>query len=180
MVEGCRRKHFPSQQQLYQYCYPTMIRICYRYAPDADGAGTIFNNAMLKVFNNMHQYREEGKLMGWIKTLVIHACIDFCKQKNMFKQTVPYVAENDDSWIAPDAVARLSDRDIKQFIAQLPPATATVFNLYMYDGFTHKQIAEQLGISEGTSKWHVSEAKHQLRTILQNITQYEQRIHAAG
>ncbi|MEP6676683.1 MAG: sigma-70 family RNA polymerase sigma factor, partial [Ferruginibacter sp.] len=83
LLNGCRRNDVQSQQQLYRICYPEMIKICYRYAPDADGAGTIFNDAMLRVFKNISTYTDEGKLMGWIKTIVINCSIDFCKKRNV-------------------------------------------------------------------------------------------------
>ena len=72
LVEGCRNNNLQSQHELYKLCYPNMIKVCFRYAPDADGAGTIYNDAMLKVFKNIHKYTDEGKLLGWIKTIVIN------------------------------------------------------------------------------------------------------------
>jgi len=167
------------QQQLYKLYYPDMIKICYRYAGDTDGAGTIYNNAMLKVFKNIRNYIDEGKLTAWIKTIVINCSIDFCKKKNIFKQSVPYIPE-DEVILLPEAFNRLSGKEIQELIAQLPAATATVFNLYVYEGYTHKQIAELLGISDGTSKWHVSDAKKLLKTKLAQTSQTETKTNEAG
>jgi RNA polymerase sigma factor (sigma-70 family) len=139
-----------------------MIKICFRYATDADSAGSIYNNAMLRVFKNMSTYNEEGKLEGWIKVIVINCCIDFCKKKNIFKNTVAHTME-EEILIEPEVFDHISGKEIQQLIAQLPGSTATVFRLFVYEGFTHKQIAERLNISEGTSKWHVSEAKKALK-----------------
>ena len=180
ILEGCRRNDLLSQQQLYKLYYPDMIRICYRYAGDADGAGIIYNNAMLKIFKNIGNYTEEGKLSSWIKTIVIHCSIDFCKKKNIFKNAVPSIAE-DLFVLEPDAFDKLSAREGQVIIAELPEATAAVFNLFIYEGYTHKQIAEILGISEGTSKWHVSEAKKQLKEKLKNyFNNNELKTNAAG
>ena len=162
IIQGCKRQDIQSQQQLYKFFYPGMIKICFRYAGDADGAGSIYNNAMLRVFKNMDTYSEEGKLGGWIKAIVVNCCIDFCKKKNIFRHTIPHTAEADVS-IEPEVFNLVSAKEVQQVIATLPGATATVFKLFIYDGFTHKQIAGQLGISEGTSKWHVSEAKVALK-----------------
>jgi len=167
------------QQQLYKLYYPDMIKICYRYAGDADGAGTIYNNAMLKVFKSIGNYTDEGKLVSWIKTIVINCSIDFCKKKNIFRQSVPYIPE-DEIILLPEAFDRVSGKEIQEMISQLPAATATVFNLYIYDGYTHKQIAELLSISDGTSKWHVSEAKKLLKTKLEKISTNELKTNAAG
>jgi RNA polymerase sigma-70 factor, ECF subfamily len=179
LVQGCRQNDLQQQKELYRLCYPDMIKICWRYAGDADGAGTIFNDAMLKVFKNIGSYNEEGRLMGWIKTIVINSCIDFSKKKNVFRQSVPWFPE-DDYPIEPEALNRISGREIQQLISQLPGATATVFNLYVYEGYTHKQIGEQLGISDGTSKWHVSEAKKLLKKKMEQFYKSELQVNAAG
>jgi RNA polymerase sigma-70 factor, ECF subfamily len=173
IIQGCRRQDIQSQQQLYKLFYPAMIKICFRYAGDADGAGTIFNNAMLRVFKNITTYSEEGKLGGWIKAIVINCCIDFCKKKNIFRHTIPHTGE-EDVQLEPEVFNMVSAKEVQQIIALLPGATATVFKLFIYDGFTHKQIAEQLGISEGTSKWHVSEAKKGLKKRIEMM--YENKL----
>ncbi len=178
LIKGCQQNDMQYQQQLYRLCYPEMIKVCYRYAPDADGAGTIFNDAMMKVFKHIGNYTEEGKLMGWIKTIVINCSIDFCKKRNVFKQSVPYFSEEET--IRPEVLDRVSGKEIQSLIRQLPAATATVFNLYVYEGFTHKQIGEILSISDGTSKWHVSEAKKQLKPLLENFFTTELKANAAG
>ena len=156
-----------------------MIKICYRYAKDADGAGTVYNNAMLKVFKSIGNYKEEGKLMGWIKTIVVHCCIDFCKQQHSFKQLDTYQYAEEVS-INPEVFNTVSAKEIQLLIKQLPGATAMVFNMYVYEGFTHKQIGEQLGISDGTSKWHVSEAKKILKQKLEKFSETELKTNAAG
>lgn len=170
LVQGCKQQDMQSQQQLYKHFYPEMIKICFRYAGDADGAGSIYNNAMLRVFQNIHTYSEEGKLGGWIKMIVVNCCIDFCKRRNIFRNAIPYIAEEEVT-IEPEVFDRVGYKEVVQIINQLPGATATVFKLFVYDGFTHKQIAEQLNISEGTSKWHVSEAKKLLKK------KFEQQFH---
>ena len=178
LKKGCQQNDSLCQEQLYKFYYPDMIKICYRYANDMDGAGMIYNNAMLKVFKGIRNYNEEGKLAGWIKVIVINCCIDFCKTKNIFSRSVELTEEENTIW--PDIFDRLSGKDIQQLITQLPKATGTVFNLYIYEGFTHKQIGEQLGISDSTSKWHISEAKKLLKTKFENIFTNELKTNAAG
>lgn len=179
LLKGCRQNDIQSQEQLYKLFYPDMIKICYRYAKDADSAGTIYNNAMLKVFKSIGNYKEEGKLAGWIKTIVVNCSIDFCKQQQSFTQLDNYHYA-DEVIINPEVFNTVSGKEIQQLIKQLPGATAMVFNMYLYEGFTHKQIGEQLGISDGTSKWHVSEAKKILKLKLENFTTKELKTNAAG
>ncbi len=179
LIRGCQQNDLLCQQQLYRLFYPDMIRICFRYAADADEAGIIYNDAMLRIFKNIGSYSEEGKLAGWIKTIVIHACIDFSKKKNRFTNSLTDVEEA--HWmIRPEALDNLSGKEIRQLIARLPGATATVFNLYVYEGFNHRQVSELLNISEGTSKWHLSEARRILKTKLDEFSLTKINANAAG
>ncbi len=179
IVRGCQQNDIHCQEQLYKLFYPEMIKICARYASDSDGAGTIFNNAMLRVFKNINEYREEGKLSAWIKKIVINCCIDFCKKKMAFVKELPNDSGNE-MGIGPEVFNLVSAKEIQKTIAQLPPGTAVVFNMYVYDGHTHKQIGESLGISEGTSKWHLSEAKRILKMKIENLSTNTTKVNAAG
>lgn len=156
------------QEQLYRHCYPEMIGLCCRYAGDLDRAGLVFNNAMLRVFKNIRNYQEEGKFMAWVKTIVIHCCLDHVKQQNKSKETAISQAEEEIS-IPDEILEKISAKDIQRMISQLPKMTAVVFNLYVYEGFTHKQIAQGLGMAEGTSKWHVNEARKTMKTKLEHL-----------
>lgn len=178
IIKGCQQNDIHCQEQLYRLYYPEMIKICFRYATDSDGAGTIYNNAMLRVFKSIADYREEGKLDAWIKKIVVNCCIDFCKKKMAVTKTLDDNC-GEDVGISAEAFSIVSAKEIQKIIAQLPPSTAIVFNMYVYEGFTHKQIAENLGISDGTSKWHLSEAKKLLKSKLENYTT-PSKVNAAG
>lgn len=169
IIKGCRENDMQCQEQLYRHCYFEMIKVCYRYADDMDGAGIIFNNAMLRVFRNIHQYKEEGKLMGWIKTIVVNCAIDFVTKRNKFKEHSSASMQDYELNIPSEAFQLVSAKEIRKLISQLPKATATVFNLFIYEGFTHKQIGQSLKIAEGTSKWHVNEARKWLKTKLEDF-----------
>src|SRR5262245_52869223 len=132
LIKGCRENDLSSQESLYRHCYPEMIKICYRYAGDMDGAGLIFNNAMLRIFSAIHTYKEQGKFIGWIKTIVVNCCLDFVKQQNKFRDISSIAADEEQISIAEEAVSKLSAKEILVMIGQLPKATATVLNLYVY------------------------------------------------
>jgi RNA polymerase sigma-70 factor, ECF subfamily len=172
IIKGCLKHDLQSQEQLYRLCYTDMIKICYRYAKDVDAVGSIFNDAMLKVFKNLDNYEEQGKLMGWIKTIVVHTCFDYCKKQIAFK-TSNYTHVNDNISIEPEVFKNVSAKEIQLLIKKLPLATATVFNMHVYEGYTHKQIGEILNISDNTSKWHFSEAKKNLKTKLEKLIEIE-------
>jgi RNA polymerase sigma-70 factor, ECF subfamily len=169
LIRGCRENDMHCQEQLYRLFYPEMIKICVRYAGDMDGAGIIYNNAMLRVFRHIGNYRHEGKLPGWVKTIVIHCCLDHIKKKGLIREEKLGSLEEEQVSIPEEVFARISVKDIQKIISQLPLATSTVFNLYIYEGFTHKQVGEALGISDGTSKWHVNEARRLLKTKLEHF-----------
>lgn len=168
IVKGCRRDELSSQEKLYRLYYPEMIRICCRYAGDLDGAGLIYNNAMLRVFKGIKEYRHEGKLSGWIRVIVINCCLDFIKQKNRFVNKTVESGQADDIAADDHILENVSAMEIREIISRLPGATAAVFNLYLYENFTHKEIGVHLGISEGTSKWHVNEARRLLKRKLEH------------
>lgn len=179
IIRGCQQNDIHCQEQLYKLYYPEMIKVCSRYAPDSDGAGTIYNNAMLRIFKSIADYKEEGKLNAWIRKIVVHCCIDFCKKKTVFKQSGPEHIGSDAN-IGPEVFNLVSAKEIQKIVAQLPPATAVVFNMYVYEGYTHKQIGENLGISDGTSKWHFSEAKRILKSKMENFSTTSTKVNAAG
>lgn len=170
IIEGCRLNNQFSQEQLYKLCYPELIKTCFRYAGDMDGAGIIVNNTMLRVFKSIKDYRHEGKLMSWVKSININCCLDYVKQKNKFSNKELTNEDGHEISMDDSILGNLSAKEIRNIINQLPGATSAVFNLYLYENFTHKQIGESLGISEGTSKWHVNDARKRLKEMLKEFT----------
>lgn len=141
-----------------------MIKICLRYANgNIDDAGFIYNQAMFKVFVNIDQYKNEGSFEGWIKRIVINSCVDNCRKHVKF-QTMEL---NDDAadviQIIPEVYNRISGDDVLNLINELPKNTGLVFNLYVMEGYKHEEIGKLIGISTGTSKWHLSEARKILK-----------------
>ena len=146
-----------------------MIKICMRYAGDMDGAGTIYNNAMLNVFKSLATYQEQGKLNAWIKTVMVNAAIDHVRQRVRF-ETADIFDTPELVNIPATAFHQISFKEIQAMILKLPKATRTVFNMYSYEGYKHQEIASLLGISEGTSKWHVNQARKLLSQELNKQT----------
>jgi len=147
-----------------------MIRICLRYAADMDTAGLIYNNAMLRIFKHIGRYEEEGKLMGWIKTIVVNCCLDHVKQRQRFPETASLETAEESASVPAQALNGLSAQDVHKLVQSLPKATAVVFNLYVYEGFNHREIGQALGIAEGSSKWHLSEARRLLKEKLMHLS----------
>lgn len=142
------------------------MAIAMRYAIDENEAADILSCAFTKMFRSIHTFdASRGNFHGWLKKILINESLDHIKQRNRFvsleTETVEEPSINNGIIEKTDAAA------ILQLIRQLPRATHAVFVLYAIDGYSHKEIAAQLGISEGTSKWHLSEAR---KILQQKIT----------
>ncbi len=136
-----------------------------RYARDEHDAADILSLAFVKLFKSMASFdASKGNFHGWVKRIIIHEALDHIKQRARFSSIE---LEHAHEPIINNAIVEANDAaEIMHFIKQLPPATHAVFVLYAIDGFPHKEIALQLGISEGTSKWHLSEARKNLQKKL--------------
>jgi RNA polymerase sigma factor (sigma-70 family) len=162
-LKGCVRNDIVCQEVLYKRFYPTMMAIVKRYTSDKDEAVSILNNGFLKVFKNIASYKAIGSLEGWIRRIIIHAISDYYRYKHPTKEILhDNIPETCNSFgVQP---INYDYNLLLALLEKLTPTTRTVVNLFLIDGFTHKQIAEQLVMSENTSKWHVAEGKR----ILQN------------
>ena len=169
LISGCIENNRQAQERLYKQFYGPMASICLRYTRNDEDAIEVLHNGFLKVFKNIHTY-DSGKasLYTWIRTIIVHAAIDFLRQRDRHysPMDIEKVAEPE---IDSEVIQKMKAEEILKLVRKLPQATQTVFNLYVVDGYTHKEIGQLLGISEGTSKWHLSEARRQLQKLLQTM-----------
>ncbi len=167
LIKGCKANERPAQEGLYKLFYAEMLRVCYRYLKSDQLANEALNSAFLKVFQNIALYEEQkGELGAWIRTIMVRTCIDMVRQEARFSNIQAEADSIDDIFVQPAILSKLYADDLLKQIRLLPHATQLVFNLSVLDGYTHKEIGEQLNISESTSRWHLSEAKKQLRNML--------------
>jgi RNA polymerase sigma factor (sigma-70 family) len=170
LVKGCINNDRTAQEALYKLFHAEMLRVCYSYLPDKELAKEAFNTGFLKVFQSIKNFDiEKGELGGWIRKIMIYTAIDLCRKELKFNTQSLNGQDTDDYFISPSVLEKLYFEDILKNIRTLPFATQTVFNLSVLDGFTHKEIGEQLNISEGTSRWHLAEAKRKLRELLEAL-----------
>ena len=166
IIAGCIKGERKAQEQLYKNYYEAMASLCMRYTKNEQDAVEVLNNGFLKVFLNIYRY-EPGKasLYTWIRTIVINSCLDFLKLKEK-KIIHDELIEAEVVHIDAEAINKMKTTELLYFIRQLPAATKAVFNLYVMEGYNHKEIAAIAGISEGTSKWHLSEARKKLQRMI--------------
>ncbi|HMQ90667.1 MAG: sigma-70 family RNA polymerase sigma factor [Lewinellaceae bacterium] len=166
LVEGCLRNDRISQELLYRRFFPTMYRMIRRYTQDEEIIMEILNTGFLRVFTKLDTFSFAGSLEGWIRRLVFHSLSDhFRKYKK--ESGVKVDLEDRDSPVEAAAISGLFFEDIIQLVDRLPGATREVFWLYAVEGYNHAEIGERLGISDGTSKWHLSMARQKLRKMIE-------------
>ena len=153
---------------MYRQCYGFAMAIAMRYAIDEHEAADILGHAFVKMFRSIHSYdASKGNFHGWLKRIIINESLDHIKQRSRFTNLE---LENAEEPSVNNSIIETTDAaDILQLVRQLPRATHAVFVLYAIDGYTHKEIAAQLNISEGTSKWHLSEARKILQQKINAI-----------
>jgi len=162
IILDCRKGSRKAQEQLYRQLYGFAMTIALRYAIDEHEAADILGHAFVKMFRSIHSYdATKGNFHGWLKRIVINESLDHIRQRSQFSNLEPDTA--DEPYVNNSIIETTDAAAILALIRQLPRATHAVFVLYAIDGFTHKEIAAQLNISEGTSKWHLSEARRILR-----------------
>jgi RNA polymerase sigma factor (sigma-70 family) len=167
LVRGCIVNDRRAQEQLYKQFYGPMASICMRYTRNQHDAIEVLHNGFLKVYKNIQRFdASKASLYTWIRTIVIHTAIDFIRQKSRWYIPQSEIEKADNTGIEAEAVDRMSSQELLKLVQELPPATQTVFNLYVVEGYTHKEIGELLDISDGTSKWHLSEARRQLQKLV--------------
>lgn len=171
LIRQCIQGNRKAQIRLYDLCYSYMMSICIRYCKDRDEAGSRINLSFLKVLQHLDQFDHTGSFKAWIGKITLRSIIDeFRSQQKHYRQHVYYdefTPDIDQPAHDDSHLARETDIDyLMMVIDQLPPMHKQVFNLFAIDGYGHKEIAEMLGITEGTSKWHVHEARKRIREAL--------------
>lgn len=164
LIRGCMESDRRMQEELYRRFSPRMYAVCLRYAGNAEEAEDILQEGFIKVFKKLDSFRNEGSFEGWIRRIFVNTAIEHFRRK---KYLLP-VTEKEENTIEGKYTSVLDDlgaKDIMALVQQLSPGYRTVFNMYVVEGYTHKEIADQLGISEGTSKSQLSRAK----VILQDM-----------
>jgi RNA polymerase sigma-70 factor (ECF subfamily) len=176
LIAGCIKQDRTCQEALYKRFYGKMMGVCLRYAKNRDEASDMLQEGFIKVFTSIRNFASKGSFEGWVRRIIVNTAVDHLrrnKHEYMIVSTV-YAREGDVPDPAEDVedenlMNNLSEEEILNAISQLSPAYRTVFNLYVMENLAHKEIADQLGISEGTSKSNLAKARFQLKKNLFNL-----------
>jgi RNA polymerase sigma factor (sigma-70 family) len=164
LILGCIQGNRRMQQELYSRFSPRMYAVCLRFAGNVEEAEDILQEGFIKIFKKIDSFRSEGSFEGWVRRIFVNTAIEHFRRK---KYMLP-VTEREETTIegkSTSVLDNLAAKDILALVQDLSPGYRTVFNLYVVEGYTHKEIADMLGISEGTSKSQLSRAK----VILQDM-----------
>lgn len=175
LIEGCQREDRKMQQQLYQRFAPKMYGVCLRYAGNIEEAEDILQEGFIKVFRKIGSFRGEGSFEGWVRRIFVNTAIEHFRRKSYLQP----ITEREETTVENKYLSvldSLAEKDIINLVQQLSPGYRTVFNMYVIEGYTHKQIAEMLGISEGTSKSQLSRAKSILQELVQKHIEKHKRV----
>lgn len=166
LIQQCLRQDARAQRALYEQFSPEMYALCLRYLKEADDAQDVLLKAFTKVFEHLPQFKGEGSFEGWVRRIVVNEALMFLRKHKHRHITI----ELEEAAASVEQYPQLEADDLLRLVQALPEGYRTVFNLHAIEGYAHFEIAEQLGISEGTSKSQLSRAKELLR---QRITNYD-------
>jgi RNA polymerase sigma factor (sigma-70 family) len=162
IIAGCRAGDRKYQELLYQRFASKMFTVCMRYAAESNSAQDLLQEGFVKIFKNIDKFRGDGSFEGWIRRIFVNTCLEFVRKKaNM------YVVQDTDSvkveYQDENALQKLMKEDLMEMIQSLSTGYRTIFNLYVIEGYSHKEIAELLNVTEGTSKSQLARARYLLQ-----------------
>lgn len=171
LVSGCKKGDSNCQRKVYEKLYSQMLGVSLRYMGNMDDAKDILQEGFIKVFNNIHKYSDEGSFVGWVRRIISNTALDALRKSTSSKvftdsekvENTQIENEEEFNWFEEN---QITPEKIHEEIRGLSPAYRTVFNMYIIEGYSHKEIAEQLNISEGSSKSNLFKAKARLKERL--------------
>lgn len=181
ILAACRRDDRKAINVLYEHCFKFLMPVCFRYNNNEEDARSSFNSGFMRILNGLKKTDEELNFHAWAKRIMVNSLIDEYRKNKKYNEQI---TKSDDErtldfysvGTANDAESKVGYENILMLIKELPESTALVFNMYVIEGYSHKEIGEALEMSEGTSKWHLSTARKLLREKLERLEKLNQRL----
>ena len=177
LVEGCRAGDNAARKELYPLYSRQMLAVCYRYVGDIDEAHDVLHDGFIKIFSNF-TFRGECSLATWMTRVMMTQSIDYLRRKQRFNQLIvsdDHLPDVVDEAEAAESGSQLSEEILMQFVAELPDGCRTVFNLYVFEEKSHKEIARLLHIKEHSSTSQLHRAKSLLAKRIKEYTEHERK-----
>ena len=172
LIKGCIACKRTYQERLYAKYAPKMFSICLRYASDYHSAEDILQDAFIKTYRNIGKFRHEGSFEGWLRRIFVNTAIEHYRRK-VIMYPILEVDNSEYDVLNENVISDLAADDLIKMVNELSYGYRTVFNLYVIEGYPHKEIAQMLQISEGTSKSQISRARKMLQEQLEKILEQE-------
>jgi RNA polymerase sigma-70 factor (ECF subfamily) len=185
IINGCIQGTEKYQKMLYYQYFSKMMSVCMRYARDKEDAQDLLHEGYIKVYKNIAQFQFNGSFEGWVRRIMVNTAINHYHRNHLTRIT-DYIAaspDNNDEHYTPeyfiennaDAISNISAQELMQMVQCLSPAYKMAFNLYAIEGYTHKEIAEMLNVTEGTSKSNLAKARMKLQQMLKTQSDIEKQ-----
>lgn len=172
LITACLNRERKAQCELYKKSYAFLMAICRRYAGSNYEADDLLNIGFLKILGNLEKYQPKIPFAVWMRRIMINTIIDEYRKNVKHNEHISYVGQHYDTGMnfeLNEALTNLDLEEIQRCIDLLPQVSKKVFNLFIIDGYSHKEIAKMLQMTEGTSKWHVNFSRQKLQESLQHL-----------
>ncbi len=169
VISSCRKNDRRAQEMLYRHFAKKMYSICLSYAGERPMAQDILQEAFIKVFKKIGQYKNDGSLEGWIRKIVVNTAIDHIRKRKRADDYLEAEADEPGLQTQNQAFKIMGYNEIMQQVGKLPEGARLIFNLHAVDGYTHREIAQKLEITEGTSKSQFNRARKLLMEFIGNM-----------
>jgi len=168
LIDLCLKGNQRAQQTLFDKFSRKMMSVCVRYVPDREQAEDVLQDGFVKIFANLHAFKREGSFEGWIRRTMVNTALDHLRKKKVMKidtdiSEAEFLAGRDET-----SVSKMRVEEMMKLIMELPTGYRTVFNMYAIEGYSHQEIADELGVTESTSKTQFRKARTYLMNIIVN------------
>ena len=180
LVKDCLKGKSQAQRELYELFAQPMLGVCYRYTRSVRDAEDVLQEGFIKVFHHLQQYKQEGELGAWIRRIMVNTALNYLKRNRKYQEEMFFTEEYLHPVTNDDPAIRLQAKELADLIRQLPQGYQVIFNLHAVEGFTHVEIGEMLGISDGTSRSQYSRARNLLITWIENYSVEKKKASYAG
>jgi RNA polymerase sigma factor (sigma-70 family) len=170
LLKKCLEGDRQSQSALYAMLAPKMFVVCLRYSKNREEAEEVLQEGFLKVFQFIHQFKGEGSLEGWVRKIMVNCALQKIRSRARMAPVLNIEPYDNHFPLLDNIEGHLNSKELLQLVMALPPAYKTVFNLFVFEGYKHSEIADMLGISEGTSKSNLSDARTLLKKKITKLS----------
>ena len=181
ILKACIKGNRKAQFVFYKWCFAVLMPICLRYRNNQQDAGSILNEGFFKILENLEKFDGKAPIEAWIKRIMINLLIDDFRKTRKYQQNIQSIEPEHFEFLSNgvdfnEIELAIEAEELRAMVTGLPEMAAQVFNLYAIDGYQHKEIGDLLGISEGTSKWHLNQARKRLSAMLLERSEQSKKV----